>query len=86
MSYAFNMSFATAANEKEAFVLARRYVEKCMEEKNAKKIIEDNDLYIPSSRFDTIGEEAVALQTLRISIGSKACSNSVSCIGQNTNC
>lgn len=58
MSYAFNMSFATAANEKEAFVLARRYVEKCMEEKNAKKIIEDNDLYIPSSRFDTIGEEA----------------------------
>lgn len=58
MSYAFDMAFATAADEKEAFVLARHYVEKCMEKKNAKKIIEDNDLYIPSSRFDNIGEEA----------------------------
>lgn len=50
MSYAFDMSFAMAADEKEAFVLARHYVEKCMEKKNARKFIEDNTIYIPSIR------------------------------------
>lgn len=44
MSYAFDMSFAMAADEKEAFVLARHYVEKCMEKKNARKFIEDNTI------------------------------------------
>lgn len=54
MSYAFDMSFAMAADEKEAFVLARHYVEKCMEKKNARKFIEDNTIYIPSIRYSHI--------------------------------
>ena len=51
MSYAFDMSFAMAVDEKEAFVLARYHVEKCMEKKNARKFIEDNTIYIPSIRY-----------------------------------
>ena len=54
MSYAFDMSFAMAADEKEAFVLARHYVEKCMEKKNARKFIEDNTIYIPSIRYSHV--------------------------------
>lgn len=54
MSYAFDMSFAMAVDEKEAFVLARHYVEKCMEKKNARKFIEDNTIYIPSIRYSHI--------------------------------
>ena len=56
MSYAFDMSFAMAVDEKEAFVLARHHVEKCMEKKNARKFIEDNTIYIPSIRYSHIEE------------------------------
>lgn len=59
MSYAFDMSFAMAADEKEAFVLARHYVEKCMEKKNARKFIEDNTIYIPSIRSIPFFKERV---------------------------
>ena len=56
MSYAFDMSFAMAVDEKEAFVLARHHVEKCREKKNARKFIEDNTIYIPSIRYSHIEE------------------------------
>ena len=81
MSYAFDMSFAMAADEKEAFVLARHYVEKCMEKKNARKFIEDNTIYIPSIRYSHV-EKANNMAEVA-GTGSKLFSNSVFCIGRN---